>query len=302
MKISASYLIFEGGLEGTKPIAQAMKEAKILGFEAIELAIASQGVLTHRASRSQCEDIVAAAQKIGIEISGLASGEHWTCSPTANQPGVRKKIIDFVCQALQVAKWLGTDAYLFVPGAVDVFFLPDAEVIPYDICYERASEAVRRILPAAHETGVTLCIENVWNKFLLSPLEMRDFIDSFDSPALGSRQAGSPAGVNLPPQERGFVGAYFDVGNVLLTGYPDHWIRILGQRIKRVHVKDFKRSVGTVEGFVDLLEGDVDFEAVKKALADIGYDSYVTAELLPFQPGRPEKTAQAMKKIFKSRK
>ncbi len=278
MKLSASYWMFEGGLEAKKPIAQAMREAKILGFEAIELAIASRGVLTHRATKAQCEDIAAGAQKIGIEISSVASGESWTCSPAANDPDVRKKIVDFTGKALQVAKWLGTDAYLFVPGAVDVFFLPDAEVIPYDVCYQRASEAVRQILPAAQETGVTLCIENVWNKFLLSPLEMRDFIESFDSK---------------------FVGAYFDVGNVLLTGYPDHWIRILGQRIKRVHVKDFKRSAGTVEGFVDLLEGDVDFEAVKKALVDIGYDGYVTAEMLPFQPGRPEKTAQAMKKIFK---
>jgi hexulose-6-phosphate isomerase len=125
---------------------------------------------------------------------------------------------------------------------------------------------------------VAICIENVWNKFLLSPLEMRDFIDSFNSQ---------------------MIGAYFDVGNVLLMGYPDQWIRILGKRIKRVHVKDFKLSVGTAEGFVDLLEGDVDFEAVKKALADVGYDGYVTAELLPFEPGRPEKTAQAMKNIFK---
>jgi hexulose-6-phosphate isomerase len=278
MKISANYWMFEGGLEAKKPIAQAMREAKILGFEAIELAIASRGVLTHRATKAQCEDIAAGAQKIGIEISSVASGESWMCSPTANDPPVRKKILDFTCQALQVTKWLGADAYLFVPGAVDVFFLPDAEVIPYDVCYQRACEAVRQILPAAQETGVALCIENVWSKFLLSPLEMRNFIDSFDSK---------------------FVGAYFDVGNVLLTGYPDHWIHILGERIKRVHVKDFKRSVGTVEGFVDLLEGDVDFEAVKEALADIGYDGYVTAEMLPWQPGRPEKTAQAMKKIFK---
>ncbi|GAG27908.1 unnamed protein product, partial [marine sediment metagenome] len=148
----------------------------------------------------------------------------------------------------------------------------------YDVCYERATEAVKQILPAAEEAGVVIGIENVWNKFLLSPLEMRDFIDNF-----GSKM----------------VVAYFDVGNILLTGYPDQWIRILGERIKRVHVKDFKTSVGTVEGFVDLLEGDVDFEAVKQALGEIGYDGYVTAELLPFEPGRPEKTAQAMKKIFK---
>ncbi len=278
MKISASYWMFEGGLEVEKPISEAMQEAKDLGFDAIELVIAGKGVLTHQTTQAQCEDIAAAAKKIGIEISSIASGESWTCSPTANDPDTRKRIIEFTQKGLHIAKWLGTDAYLFVPGAVDVFFLPDAEVIPYDVCYQRASEAVRQILPSAKETGVAICIENVWNKFLLSPLEMRDFIDSFKSE---------------------MVGAYFDVGNVLLTGYPEQWIRILGKRIKRVHVKDFKLSVGTVEGFVDLLEGDVNFQIVKEALFDIGYDGYVTAELLPFEPGRPEKTAQAMKKIFK---
>jgi hexulose-6-phosphate isomerase len=278
MKTSASYWMFEGGLEAEKPIAEAMQEAKELGFEAIELAVAGQGVLTDKTAQTQCEDIVATAKKIGIEISSVASGESWSFSPTANDPAIRAKIIDFTCKALQITKWLGSDAYLFVPGAVDVFFLPDAEVIDYDVCYERARDAIRQLLPTAEETGVAICIENVWNKFLLSPLEMRDFIDGFNSE---------------------MVGAYFDVGNVLLTGYPDQWIRILGERIKRVHVKDFKASVGTVEGFVDLLEGDVDFEAVKKAFSVLGYDGYVTAELLPFEPGRPEKTAQAMKKIFK---
>lgn len=278
MKISASYWMFEGGLEAKRPIAEAMQEAKDLGFDAIELAVASQGVLTHNTTQAQCQDIIADADKIGIEISSVASSESWNCSPSANDPDVRKKIIDFTGKALQVAGWLGVDAYLFVPGAVDVFFLPDAEVIPYDVCYQRAKEAVSQLVPVAEKTGVAIGIENVWNKFLLSPLEMRDFIDSF--------------GTDM-------VGAYFDVGNVLLTGYPEQWIKILGSRIKRVHIKDFKLSVGTVEGFVDLLEGDVDFEAVKKALAEVGYDSYVTSEMLPFVPGRPEKTAQAMKKIFK---
>ena len=278
MKISASYWMFEGGLEAEKPISDAMQEAKRLGFDAIELAVAGRGVLTHEATQSQCDEIAATASKIGIEISGVASGENWTCSPTSNDADVRQRSIDFNRKALQIAKWLGTDAYLYVPGAVDVFFLPEAEVIQYDVCHQRADEALRHILPTAEEAGVALCIENVWNKFLLSPLEMWDFIDSFNSE---------------------MVGAYFDVGNVLLTGYPEHWIRILESRIKRVHVKDFRRSVGTVDGFVDLLEGDVDFQAVKEALSDIGYDGYVTAEMLPFEPGRPEETAQAMKEIFK---
>ncbi len=278
MKISASYWMFEGGLEAERPIADAMQEAKRLGFDAIELAVASKGVLTHEATQAHCEEIVATARKIGIEISSLASGENWTCSPTSNDFDVRQSSIEFNRKAVRIAKWLGTEVYLYVPGAVDVFFLPEAEVIAYDVCHQRANESLRQILPSAQEAGVVICLENVWNKFLLSPLEMRDFIDSFNSEA---------------------VGAYFDIGNVLLTGYPEQWIRILGHRIKRVHVKDFNRSVGTVEGFVDLLEGDVDFQAVKEALADIGYDGYITAEMLPFEPGRPEKTAQAMKEIFK---
>ncbi len=278
MKISASYWIFDGGLDGSLPICSAMEQASKLGFEAIELGIASQGVLTHNTTQAECEEIVREAEKHGLEISGVASGESWTTSPTANDEDVRKKIIDFTQKALQVTQWLGTDAYLFVPGAVEVFFLPEAEVIPYDVCYQRSSEAILQLIPVAEKLGVTIAVENVWNKFLLSPLEMREFIDNFNSSQ---------------------VGVYFDVGNVLLTGYPDQWIRILGSRIKRVHIKDFKRSIGTADGFVDLLDGDVDFEAVKYALAEINYDGYVTAEMIPFSPGRPEKTAAAMKEIFK---
>jgi len=278
MKISASYWMFEGGLEATLPVVDAMTQAKELGFDAIELCVASQGVLTHETSQQECEQIVAKAGELGIEIASVASGESWGCSPSDDDPAVRVKIIDFTKQALQVTKWLGTDAYLFVPGAVDVFFLENSPVVPYDLCYDRARVAIATLAPIARRLGVVIGIENVWNKFLLSPLEMRDFIDSFGSPA---------------------VGAYFDVGNVLLTGYPEHWIKILGERIVRVHVKDFKKSVGTAEGFVDMLEGDVDFEAVKSALAAVGYDGYVASEMLPYQPGRPEKTAAAMKKIFK---
>jgi L-ribulose-5-phosphate 3-epimerase len=278
MKISASYWMFEGGLEATLPVADALAQAQQLGFDAIELCVASTGVLTHEATRAECAEIVAQANALGLEIASLASGESWGCSPTDDDPAVRGKIVEFTRQSLQVAQWLGTDAYLFVPGAVDVFFLEQSPVVPYDVCYERAKAAIGQILPTAERLGVTLGIENVWNKFLLSPLELRDFIDSFGSDA---------------------VGSYFDAGNVLLTGYPEQWVRILGRRIVRVHVKDFKKSVGTAAGFVDMLEGDVDFDALKRALAEVGYDGYVTAEMLPYQPGRPEKTAAAMKKIFK---
>jgi L-ribulose-5-phosphate 3-epimerase len=278
MKISLSYWCLEGGLGGTKPIFEALQEAKDLGFDAIELAIASSGVLTPEATQSECKKIADHAKEIGIEISSLASGESWTSSPTASSPDVRKKIITFTQKALQIANWLGLDAYLYVPGAVDIFFNPGAEVVPYDVCYARAQESIKALIPTAETLGVTLCIENVWNKFLLSPLEMRDFIDSF-----GSKR----------------VASYFDVGNILLTGYPEHWIKILGSRIQRVHIKDYKMSAGSAAGFCDLLEGDVNFEAVKKALAEIHYDGYVTAEVFSDAQGGVQKTTRAMKTIFK---
>ncbi|MFO7903211.1 MAG: sugar phosphate isomerase/epimerase family protein [Planctomycetota bacterium] len=277
MKIAASYWMFEGGLEAWLPVADAMKQAKELGFDGIELAVASTGVLTHETTESECRDIVAAARDIGVEIVSAASGEPWTCSPSSDDPAERQRIIEFTKKALQLTRWLGTDAYLFVPGAVEVPFLANGPIIPYQRCYERAHDAVSQLVPTAEELGVTIGIENVWNKFLLSPLEFRDFVDSFQSKA---------------------VGAYFDAGNTLLTGYPDDWARILGQRIVRVHVKDFKKSVGTLEGFVDMLEGDLDFEALKGALKEVNYTGWVTAEMIPHQPGRPEKTAKAMKELF----
>ena len=273
MKKGISYWMFDGGLDASLGVVDAMQQAKELGFDSIELCIASQGALTHQTTEGECQEFVTAAKDIGLEISSLASGESWTCSPTANDPAVRSKITSFTKQALHVAHWLGVDAYLLVPGAVDVFFLPDAEVIPYDVCYDRAVAFVGDLLETAEETQVTLCIENVWNKFLTSPLEMRAFIDSFKSDR---------------------VGSYFDIGNVLLTGYPEHWINILGNRIKRVHIKDFLLGVTPIEGFVDLGEGSLDFVKTKAALDQIGYDGYVTAEVLPFVEGRLEKTAKEL--------
>lgn len=139
---------------------------------------------------------------------------------------------EIVKKMLEFASYLDVDTILVIPGTVDVFFNPRVEVIPYDVAYERAFEVIKECIPVAEEYKVTIGLENVWNKFLLSPLEFRDFVDKFNSE---------------------YVGAYFDVGNVLLTGYPEHWIRILNKRIKKVHIKDFRTSVGNVNGFVDLL-------------------------------------------------
>src|SRR5690606_28245567 len=132
----------------------------------------------------------------------------------------------------------GVGTILVITGAVGVDFIPGCEVVQYDRAYDRALEAISKLAADAKANNVHIGIENVWNKFLLSPLEMKTFID-----ATGSE----------------YVGSYFDVGNAVQNGYPEHWITILGHRIKKVHFKDYRRQAGGLHGFVDLLAGDVNY-------------------------------------------
>ena len=277
MKKSISYWSFKGGLEGSKDIKESLQEAKEKGFEAVELCAGEKGQLTLQTNEEECKEILALSRNAGIAISSLATGLYWDYSLTDDREEVRKKAGDITLKMLQLASWLKVDTILVVPGAVDVFFNPESPVVPYEIVYERSLEALKELAPRAQSLKVNIAIENVWNKFLLSPLEMRDFIDKVGN---------------------SYVGAYFDVGNVLLTGYPEQWIKILGKRIKKVHFKDFKRSVGTAEGFCDLLQGDVNWPAVMKAFREIGYDDFVTAEMMPYRDDLLEVTSLAMDKIL----
>jgi len=257
MKKSINYWAFT-----KKSIEENLKLAEEAGFDAVELTFGENDVLNPNTDKSFCEKILKQTKNVGIEISSLAPSFYWNYPLTSNKKEIRQKSIELTLKYIELASCLKAKAVLIVPGLVGADFIPDSEVIDYDIAYERIREAVNQILPAAEKKGIMLCIENVWNKFLLSPLEMRDFIDSFESD---------------------YVKAYFDVGNVLLTGYPEQWIRILGNRIERIHFKDFKRAVGNINGFVDLLEGDVDWKKVMDALRKIGYDGYCTAEVFPYK-------------------
>ena len=169
---------------------------------------------------------------------------------------------------------LGSDSIIVVPASVD-------ENTPYDVVYGRALDAMRDGAKYAEECGVNIGVENVWNKFLLSPLEYRDFIDKVGSP---------------------YVKAYFDVGNVVYDGLPEQWIDILGSRICKIHIKDYVRDDRTLAGFCDITKGDVNFEKVISALDRAGYDSFCTAEVFPadhegdFEAA--EKAAAAYKTIF----
>ena len=277
MKKCISYWSFEGGLEGEKDIGECFHEAKEAGYDAVELAVAESGELTTETREQECKEILKKAGDAGIEVSSLATGLFWDYSLTDDDPQIAEKAQGVVRKMLQIAAWLELDTILVVPGAVHVFFLPDSQPLRYDIVYERSKKALEELVPAAEKLQVAIGIENVWNKSLLRPLEMRDFVDQFGSD---------------------YLGVYFDVGNVLLFGYPEHWIEILGHRIKKVHLKDFKTSLGTAEGFCDLTEGDVNWKAVMQSLGNIGYDSYLTAEMVPPTPGIVQKTSPAIDTIM----
>jgi hexulose-6-phosphate isomerase len=228
-------------------------------FDAVELTVDETGFLTLDSTEHECRELAGLLRAFGIRLSSLASGVGWKYPITAPDRSIAAKGVEAIKRSMQIAKWLGTDTLLVVPGGVGADFIAGFQGTTYDSAYRKALAELLALKPFAEEIGITLAIENVWNKFLLSPLEFRDFLDAVDSP---------------------YVKAYFDVGNVVLTGYPEQWIRILGPRIARVHFKDFKRSLGTLDGFCPLLEGDVDFPAVMNALAGVGYDGPVTAEYI----------------------
>ncbi|MHB0911958.1 MAG: sugar phosphate isomerase/epimerase family protein [Armatimonadota bacterium] len=260
LKKGISYWSFPGGLEGTKPAAEAIAEAKKLGYDSLEFCLSGTGDVSLETTEGKAKEIVKMAKDSGLELSSLATGLFWGKSLSASDPAMRAEALEIGKKLIDVAAWLEVGAVLVVPGSVDVFFDPGAEVIDYSVVWDRATEAVGKLLPRAEAAKVAIGVENVWNKFLVGPVEIRAFVDQFGSD---------------------WVGSYFDVGNCMPVGYPEQWIRLLGKRIKRVHFKDFKRSVGTADGFVDLLEGDVNWPEVLKALAEVGYDGYVTAEMLP---------------------
>ena len=239
---------------------EAMTLAKEAGFEGIELALDAAGEISAEATDEQLQALKDYAQELGIRIPSLSSSLCWGDSLTSDDPAERQRAHDMIVQQIRCAKTLGAETVLVIPGSVSVEFVPERPVIAYDVAYDRALEEIKKLVPVAEEYGVEIGIENVWNKFLLSPLEMRQFID-----AVGSDM----------------VGVYFDVGNVVYSGYPEQWIRILGSRIKKVHFKDYRRNPGGLNAFVDLLAGDVDWKAVMAAFKEIGYEGWAAGEMIP---------------------
>lgn len=243
---------------------QSLKEnfllAKKAGFEGVEVSLEAEGELTLKTTEKELKEIQKLADDTGIELYSLTCGLCWDYRLTDDDKTNAAEAMDMIKRQLEAANILGCDTILVIPGVVQCYFSYPEKKIDYLTVYNRSAEALSELEPFAKAANVCIGIENVSNKFLLSPLEMRSFIDSFNSK---------------------YIQSYFDVGNVLEDrGYPEDWIRILGNRIKKVHLKDYRLGAGEY-GSVDLLAGDVNFPEVIKALNEVGYDGWLTAEMIP---------------------
>ncbi|MHC4205770.1 MAG: sugar phosphate isomerase/epimerase family protein [Planctomycetota bacterium] len=219
--------------------ADKFKLAKECGFEGIEGSPMSDLEAARRLGRL--------AREAGVPIHSIVYGG-WGAPFSDPDPKVIEKGLAGMETALRSAKALGADTVLLVPAIVN-------ETVGYGDAYKRSQEHIRKLLPLAEKLEIVIAVENVWNKFLLSPLEFARYVDEFESP---------------------WLRAYFDVGNVILYGYSQDWIRTLGKRTVKIHLKDFKRK-----GYkwTNLLEGDVNWKQVRLALEEVGYDGFLTPEL-----------------------
>ena len=274
-----SYLSFENGLSNNESIESALSQTKMHGFEALELSVSSEGVISTNSSKAECEMMRKRIDDSGVFVDSIATGMSWGVSPTSDDESIRKKSISLHQDALKVASYLDCKALLFVPGVVKSPISP--EIVRYDRALDRLREAINQMLPIAEDLNVDLCMENVWNGFFYSPIELRDFVDSFDSDRLG---------------------VYLDIGN--LIGYqqhPPHWVELLNSRIKRVQIKDFQENFDWTGSFsfCDIGAGDVPWKETIEALSTIEYKSTIIAEMLPWDETILSRTSAAMDQLFK---
>jgi len=230
-----------------KTIAEKFQSAKAAGFDGIEAM-----------SHLDRSEVLKARDATGLTVPSVCNAMHWKYLLSDPDPKVRESGVEALKVSLEDAKAYGSDTVLLVPGRV-------TESVSYDECWNRSTEEIKKAIPLAEKLNVKIAVENVWNSFLLSPLEAANYVDQFRSPV---------------------IGFYFDCGNILAYGWPEQWIKILGKRIAKVHIKEYSRKLADTQGRsagfkVNLREGDVNWPEVMKALDDIGYTDWTTIE----QPG-----------------
>ncbi len=246
---------------------EKFKVLKEMGFEGVELGSPVGDIAEFRE----------ASEKSGLVIDGLVLSTHWGQPFSSNDPAQRAASVKALETSLRNARELGADSVLVVPAVV-------SKQVSYAQAWDRSLEEIRKVLPVVEETGVRIALENVWNRFLLSPLEAARYVDEFNHP---------------------LVGWHFDTGNIVRDGFPEQWIRILGPRVFKLDIKEFSTkkmdAEGPSKGFaVNLLDGTTDWKAVMEALAEVGFDGWGTSEMASGDAAYLADHSRRMDKIFAS--
>lgn len=253
-------------VSGKASVREKFALLKELGFEGVDMT----SPLDH-------DEVRRAQDETGLIVHGVVSYDHWRKPLSDPNPEVRAAGLESFLGAIRDAKAYGGTSVLLVPAVVN-------KEVSYADAYKRSQAEIRKAIPLAEELGIQILIENVWNNFLLSPLELVRYLDELESP---------------------LVGSYFDVGNVVRYGWPEQWIRTLGHRVKKLDIKEFSREKQNNEGLrkgfqVELGEGDCDWPAVMKALSDIGFKGWATAEVRGGDAKRLRDISERMDRIFSS--
>ncbi len=247
-------------------LAQCFELAKDAGFDAVEVNFALEGEFSAESSDAEIQAVAGLANQHKIAISGICSFLYWPYALTHNDPARRRRGQELGLRMIEAARLMAVENLLVVPGCVYAPWLPEFEPVPNDVCEVRAKESVRLMIPAAEKAGVSLNMENIFaNGFLFSPQEMNAFVDSFKSD---------------------HVQIHFDTGNIMQYQFPEHWIPMLGKRIKNIHFKEWDKRTHefNLATFRTLLDGTTNWPAVMAALDHIGYRGYLTFEYFhPFQ-------------------
>jgi L-ribulose-5-phosphate 3-epimerase len=276
--------IFQGAFPAALNLSACLRSAKAAGFAGFELSLETAEALLPEAYNEETESILAIQKSVGllepkpdgvrfesahedcpeiktmaqqaaINITSISTMQLFYYPLSSPIPTVKSRAVEIVRCMIDVMAGLGGDLVLVAPGMV-------TGASDYAETWPRTRAAIEELLPYAEEKKIQLALENIWNKFLLSPIEFAQFIDDFRSP---------------------WIGAYFDVANILAYGNPDQWIRHLGSRLLRVHFKDYRLDLGGIQGFTHLLHGDVPWGKVRQALFDIQYDGWIIAEVTPYR-------------------
>lgn len=249
------------------PLLDKFKMVKDIGFDGIEFNAPVDIPIS---------ELLDAKNKTGIELPSVVNKDHWSKPLSDPDPKIRQACIESVAKSLEEVKALGGDTVLVVPGVVN-------DKIPYEQAYNTALESIRKLIPFVEKTGMHIGLENVWSNFILSPVEARNFVDEINHP---------------------LIGWYFDIGNILRYGWPEHWIKTLNSRIVKLHVKEFSREIMNTKGLrsgfnVELLEGDNNWPVVMQAVSEINYSGgWIIAEVGGGDKTHLKKISEQMDKIL----